>query len=381
MERKKYINRIENEFKVHPAVALLGPRQVGKTTLAQAFIKKQDKSKVQYFDLENPGDLNRLSEPMLLFEGVTSTLIVIDEIQRRPELFPILRVLIDQKKKNRFLILGSASRDLIRQSSESLAGRIGYIEVTPFSLAEVKNAKKLWLQGGMPLSFLAKTEEASITWRNGYISTFLERDIPALGFQIPPLHLRRFWMMLAHYHGQIVNASELGRSLGLSDHTIKRYIDILVGTFMIRILPPWFENIGKRQVKSQKMYFCDSGILHALIGISGWDELEIYPRLGSFWEGFALEEVIQQLEVQREECFFWATQGGAELDLLIFKNGKRLGFEFKYTDSPKITPSMKIALEDLKLHHLWVVIPGKQTYPLSHQITVHGLESALQKHY
>src|SRR5262249_3894834 len=259
-------------------------------------------------------------------------LIVIDEIQRSPELFPVLRVLIDEHKTHRkFLILGSASRDLIRQSSETLAGRIGYIEVMPFSLDEVKKTAQLWLRGGFPRSFLASTDEDSYLWRQSYIATFLERDIPSLGFQIPPQQMRRFWLMLANYHGQLFNASELGKSLGISDHTVRKYLDILAGTFMIRVLSPWFENLEKRQMKTPKIYFRDSGILHALTGIRSANELDTYPKLGSFWEGFALEEIISQHRATQEECYFWGTHSGAELDLLLVKNGKRIGYEFKYT--------------------------------------------------
>jgi uncharacterized protein len=376
MERKKYLKEIENEFRIHPICALLGPRQVGKTTLSKMFIAQRPQDAVQFFDLENPIDLARLENPMLALGSLSHQLIVIDEIQRRPELFSVLRVLADDKEKKRqFLILGSASRDLIRQSSESLAGRIGYIELMPFSLKEVENSELLWLRGGFPLAFLAATNEDSFRWRQAYISTFLERDIPSLGFQIPAEQIRRFWLMLAHCHGQIFNASELGRSLGISDHTVRRYLDLLVGTFMMRLLQPWFENISKRQVKSPKVYFRDSGILNALMGISQKSQIDINPKLGAFWEGFALEEVIREFQAKSEECYFWATQGGAELDLLLLKNGKRLGFEFKYTDRPKTTSSMHIAKEDLKLDHLYVVFPGHQSFPLTEQITAVGLTS------
>ena len=376
MKRPSYLEAIDRHFKVHPACAILGPRQVGKTTLAKAYIENHLKVKAHFFDLENPLDLARLENPMLAFSKLSSTLVVIDEVQLRPDLFPVLRVLVDQKeRKQTFLILGSASRDLIRQSSETLAGRIGYVELAPFSLDETQNSPLLWLRGGFPRAFLASTNDESFLWRQSYITTFLERDIPNLGFQIPPQQMRRFWLMLAHYHGQIFNASELGRSLGISDHTVRRYLDLLAGTFMIRILLPWFENLGKRQIKSPKIYFRDSGILHALLGIREESELDSHPKLGSFWEGFALEEIIQKLHAAPEECYFWGTQAGAELDLLIIKDGKRLGFEFKYTDHPKITPSMKIAFEDLKLNHLYVVFPGDQSFPLAEQITAQGLHA------
>lgn len=375
MDRSKYLEQIDFQFQVHPACALLGPRQVGKTTLAEMYAKNITE-KVHFFDLENPLDLARLENPMLTLEKLGNNLIVIDEIQRKPDLFPVLRVLIDQtKRKQRYLILGSASRDLIHQSSESLAGRIGYIEVSPFSLDEVKNQTKLWLRGGFPLAFLADSEEKSYAWKQSYISTFLERDLANLGFQIPPNQMRRFWMMLAHYHGQLFNSSELAKSLGVSDHSIRRYLDILAGTFMIRILQPWHENLEKRQIKTPKIYFRDSGLLHALLSLKSEGDLYNYPKLGSFWEGFALEEVIQILRCRSEECYFWRTHAGAELDLLTFSKGKRIGFEFKYTESPKITTSMKNAWNDLKLDQLFVVYPGNHTFPMSEGMAACGLES------
>ncbi len=375
MERHKYLKTIEIQFRIHPACAILGPRQVGKTTLAKLFLKDNSPENFHFFDLEDPLDLSRLENPMLTLSKLTNKLIIIDEIQRAPELFPIIRVLVDNKQKNqKFLILGSASRDLIRQSSETLAGRIGYMELMPFSLDEVNHDSEiLWFRGGFPLSYLAHTDEDSFLWRQSYIATFLERDIPNLGFQIPPQQMRRFWLMLVHYHGQIFNASELGKSLGISDHMVRKYLDILAGTFMIRILLPWYENLEKRQIKSPKIYFRDSGILHALIGIRSRAEMDIHPKMGSFWEGFALEEIIRQADATPEECYFWGTQSKAELDLLILKNGKRIGYEFKYSDTPKITPSMRIACEDLKLDHLYVVYPGVATFSLSEKITARGL--------
>jgi predicted AAA+ superfamily ATPase len=381
MRRAYYLEQITFQLKIHTLCGLLGARQVGKTTLAREYSKKVDLP-VLFFDLENPADLARLENPMQTLEDVTKTLIIIDEIQLRPNLFPVLRVLADQHEKGRkFLILGSASRDLIRQSSETLAGRIGYIELPPFSLIETKNEKTLWLRGGFPPSYLAETDEISFAWRQAYIKTFLERDIPQLGFQIPSEHIRRFWLMLSHYHGQILNSSELARSLQISDHTVRRYIDILVGTFMVRQLHPWFENISKRQVKSPKIYLRDSGILHALLGIRDFNELHTYPKIGAFWEGFALEEIIKQYHAS-EESYFWATQSGAELDLLIVKEGKKMGFEFKYVDAPRITSSMRIASETLKLDHLYLVYPGQHTFPLADDMTalgIKGLHEFLQK--
>ncbi len=264
---------------------------------------------------------------------------------------------------------------VLRQSSETLAGRIGYLELTPFSIAEVGEYKKLWLRGGFPVSYLADSNQQSYAWRQAYISTFMERDIPNLGFSIPPTQMRRLWMMLAHNHGNILNSSELGVSLGVTHHTIRKYIEILAGTFMIRLLDPWFENISKRQVKSPKVYIRDSGLLHALLGFQHENDLQTYSRLGASWEGFALEEIINIYRIQSEELFFWATQGGAELDLFVIKNGKRIGFEIKYTDMPGITKSMVTALNDLKLDHLYVIHPHQVTFPLQEKITAVGLEN------
>lgn len=376
MKRQLYLNEIITQFRIHSVCAILGPRQVGKTTLAKEFAQEYGADTVHFFDLEDPLDLAKLENPMLTLSNISGNLIVIDEIQRLPDLFPILRVLVDKhENKKKFLILGSASRDLIKQSSETLAGRIGYIELPPFALFEVKNSKQLFDRGGFPRSYLAESDSDSYKWRQSYISTFLERDIPNLGFNVPAAQLRRFWLMLAHYHGQIFNASELARSLAISDHSVRNYLDILAGTFMVRILPPWFENIQKRQVKSPKIYFKDSGILNALTGITDTDQLFTYPRLGAFWEGFALEEVIRVVQATTNECYFWATHSDAELDLFILKDGKRLGFEFKYSDSPKISKSMRIALQDLSLDHLALIYPGKDIFPMDEKITAYGLDS------
>jgi uncharacterized protein len=373
MERIAYLKQIALQLKVHPVCGVLGPRQAGKTTLARQYAKSHLNEPVHFFDLENPFDLARLEEPFMALSQLKG-LVVIDEVQLMPHLFPVLRVLVDERSRQ-FLILGSASRDLIQKSSETLAGRIGYVELTPFTLGEVKDSRTLWRRGGFPRSFLAPSDEESFVWRQAYITTFLERDIPSLGFKIPPVQMRRFWMMLAHSHGQIFNASEIGRSLGVSDHTVRRYLDILVGTFMMRHLPPWFENISKRQVKSPKVYFRDSGILHTLLNLRSQEDIESHPKLGASWEGFALEETIRLHHVHPEDCYFWATQSGAELDLLLFKGGKRLGFEFKYSDAPKITPSMKIALEEIKLDHLTIVYPGDQHYDFNKKISVIGIQS------
>jgi len=380
MIRTHYLKKIEQQFRVHSVCAILGPRQVGKTTLARTFIKENYKDNVLFFDLENHLDLVRLDNPMMALSVEPEKIVVIDEIQMRPELFPIIRVLVDEslvsnKPKRKFLILGSASRDLIRQSSETLAGRIGYIELPPFSLSEVNNISNLWLRGGFPSSYLANNEQDSFLWRQNYINTFLERDVPALGFNVPTEQIRGFWIMLAHYHGQIFNASEIGKSLGISDQTSKKYLDILIGTFMIRRLTPWFENIKKRQVRSPKIYFRDSGILHGLLSIHTMSQLYVHPRLGSFWEGFAFEELVKAYDITPEECFFWATHNEAELDLFILRQGKRLGFEIKYVDAPKITKSMKIAIDTLKLDHLYILYPGKHTFSMEQHISALGIES------
>lgn len=373
MERLSFLKQVALQMKVHPICGVLGPRQVGKTTLARQYAKQYAQEQVHFFDLENPFDLARLEEPYTALAQLDG-LVIIDEIQNIPDLFPILRVLVDERPRH-FLILGSASRELIHQSSETLAGRIGYVELTPFMLEEVRDYKTLWGRGGFPRSFLSQSDEESILWRQAYITTFLERDIPNLGFKIPPAQIRRFWMMLSHVHGQIFNASDLGRSLGLTDHTIRKYLDILVGTFMMRSLQPWFENISKRQVKSPKIYFRDSGILHTLLGLNSQKDIENHPKLGASWEGFALEEIIRRYRARAEDCYFWATQSGAELDLLIIKDGKRRGFEFKYMDAPKVTPSMKIAFHDLKLDYLTVIYPGEKDYDLNDQISVMGIQS------
>ena len=379
-KREYFLQKIEQNFRVHSVCAILGPRQVGKTTLARTFVQEKMNGVARIFDLENPLDLARLENPMLALSSEPEKIVVIDEIQMRPDLFPIIRVLVDDPlHKRNLLILGSASRDLLSQSSETLAGRIGYIELPPFSLSETKNSAQLWLRGGFPLSYLASNNADSLLWRQNYIKTFLDRDIPSLGFTIPPQQMRRFWLMLAHYHGQIFNASEIARSLAVSDHTVRKYLDILAGTFMIRELSPWFENIPKRQIRSPKIYFRDSGILHALLNIKDTSELDSYPRLGAFWEGFALEEILRVYDASPEESFFWATHAHAELDLFIIKHGKRLGFEFKYTDVPRITRSMQIALEDLKLDNLTVVYPGKESFQLTEKITAQGIESLIDK--
>ena len=385
MERLEYLDEIERRFATFPIVALLGPRQVGKTTIARAFLARTGAAferSPNVFDLEDPLHLARLQTPKLALESLRG-LVVIDEIQRAPELFPLLRVLADREgAPARFLILGSASPDLLRQTSESLAGRVTFIEIDPFSICETgqAHADDLWLRGGFPRSYLAATDADSALWRSSYIRTYLERDIPLLGIQIPPPQIRRFWMMLSHFHGNIFNASEIGRSLGVADTTVRRYLDILCSTFMVRALPPWFENINRRQVKSPKIYFRDSGILHSLLGITEKDQLLLHPRLGASWEGFALEEVIRCLAAEPSEVFFWGVHQQAELDLLIVQNGKRRGFEIKYSDTPALTRSMSTAMELLHLDELTVLIPGEGTWPLAPGVTVCGLRE-LPSHF
>lgn len=369
MKRNKYLEYINEEFKINPIVSLLGPRQCGKTTLAEQYTKTL-KEEFHKFDLEDPEDLAALENPKLLFSELKGT-IVLDEIQRRPELFPYLRTLVDkEKRKRKILILGSASKDLIQQSSESLAGRISYIEVTPFKLNETAKTdqSKLWHQGGFPLSFLAETEKESYKWRKSYISTFLERDIPSLGIRIPASTIRRFWQMIAHYQGQIVNYSELGRSFGANDKTIKNYLDILTETFMIRQLRPWHENIKKRQVKRPKIYFRDSGIFHSLLAVENKRSLLSHPKLGASWEGFALEQVINHFEISSEDAYFWAVHEQGELDLFFQKNGKRIGVEFKFTASPELSPSMSYSIEHLSLDLLVCIHSGEKRFKLGEKV-------------
>lgn len=364
--RPHAIDRIAAVFKVHSIAALLGPRQCGKTTLARKIAEGEP---CTYFDLENPVDLRRLSAPMSTLEEL-SGLVIIDEIQRRPDLFELLRVLVDrQNNPVRFLILGSASPGLVKGVSESLAGRIGFIDLSGFDLREVgpEQRFRLWIRGGFPKSFLADEDLSSVTWREDFIRTFLERDIPQLGITIPAETLRRFWTMISHYHGQVWNAAHFARSLGTSEKTARRYLDILAGAYIVRILPPWFENIRKRQVKAPKIYIRDSGIMHTLLQINTMADLQGHPKLGSSWEGFCLELVLGG--VGTRDVYFWATHAGAELDLLATVAGKRYGFEFKYADAPGSSRSMHTAIKDLGLEHLWVVYPGRHEYDIDEKIS------------
>jgi hypothetical protein len=355
---------------------IVGPRQVGKTTLA-AQVAKAMGGPLHRFDLEDSRDLDRLQDPMGALEPLRG-LVILDEVQRRPELFPALRVLADRRgKPARFLVLGSASPGLLRQSSESLAGRITYHELEGLSLAEAgrRNLDRLWLRGGFPRSLLARSDVASVEWRRELVRSYLERDLPVLGSPASAETMRRFWTMLAHVHGQIWNASELGRSFGVSDKTVRGYLDFLASTYMVRILPPWFENLGKRQVKSPKVYFRDSGLFHALSGVGTLRDLLVHPRCGASWEGFAIEEVLRRLGASAGECYFWATHSGAELDLMFVRGTQRLGFEVKRSTSPGLTPSMRVALADLKLTRLFVVHSGKKRYRLGARVEAAPLES------
>jgi predicted AAA+ superfamily ATPase len=348
-------------------VALVGPRQCGKTTLARQFVAPDS---LNYFDLEDPVSLARLGEPETVLRPLRK-LVVIDEVQRRLELFPLLRVLADRKPlPARFLILGSASPELLRQSSETLAGRVETVPLEGFRLSDlgVTAQARHWIRGGFPLAYTARTEADSLTWRRQFLQTFLERDMPQLGITIPAVSMRRFWTMIAHYHGQVWNAAELGRAMGVGEATVRRYLDLMTGVFMVRQLPPWFENLGKRQVKSPKVYVRDSGLLHALLGITNRRDLEQHPKVGASWEGYAVEEVIKSF--RPDEAYFWATHNGAELDLLLFKNGRRIGVECKRADAPGLTPSMRIALTDLKLDRLYVLYPGEQSYSLAKNVEV-----------
>jgi len=371
IDRPQALERVRDLFRTHPGVAILGPRQCGKTTLARVIASAE--STYTIFDLESPIDVRRLSAPMRNL-GALSGLVVIDEIQRRPELFEILRVLIDRPEATtRFLILGSASPSLIKGVSESLAGRVGLLDLGGFDLRETGAGShdRLWLRGGFPRSFLAPDHVASFGWRRDFLRTLLERDIPHLGISIPAETLRRCWTMIAHYHGQIWNAAELARSLGTGETTTRRYLDILSGAYLVRILPPWFENLSKRQVKAPKVYVRDSGLLHALLELETGDDLLSHPKLGASWEGFALEQVLTSF--QRREAYFWATHGGAELDLMITIRGKRYGFEFKTADAPGSSRSMRVALQDLQLEHLWVLYPGSDAYELDERLSVLSL--------
>lgn len=375
IKRVDLCDKIRRAFRYGRVVAILGPRQCGKTTLASQFVSPDSE---HYFDLEDPVAAAKLIEPLNVLSKLKG-IVVIDEIQRQPGLFPILRVLADRKPlRGRFLILGSASPELIKHSSESLAGRLARVSMGGFTLSEVglPASDRLWLRGGFPLSFLAKTEKDSFAWRKDFIRSFVERDLPAYGMTLAPLTLLRLWVMIAHYHGQILNSSEIARSLGINELTVKRYLDILSGVFMVRQLQPWHVNIKKRQVKAPKVYIRDSGILHSLLGIRVKDDLLANPKYGASWEGYVIEEIINLVEP--DEVYFWATHNGAEIDLVFSKGGRMYGVECKRSDAPAITPSMRIALEDLKLARIAVIYPGKQRYLLHKQIEAVPFEAVVE---
>ena len=374
LQRTWLQNRVRSGLKSSPAVVLLGPRQCGKTTLAR---RLAGKSTSNYFDLENPVDLARLSEPMTALEPLRG-LIVIDEVQRHPNLFPVLRVLLDRKPaRARFLVLGSASPELLRQSSETLAGRIAIVEMGGFMIEELERANlaRLWLRGGFPRSFLARSEAASTAWREDFIRTFLERDLAQLGVRVPAGTMRRFWTMTAHYSGGIWNSSEIGRSLGEAHTTAKRHLEVLSGALVVRVLQPWYANVGKRLVKSPKVYIRDSGLLHTLLGIGERGQLEGHPVVGGSWEGFVIEQMLARLP--NANPFYWRTQAGAELDLLLFLKGRRIGIEIKRADAPTMTSSMVSALNDLELHRLLVIYPGSTRYRLGHKVEVMSLGESI----
>ena len=363
--RASLVQRVRSALKRSRVVALIGPRQCGKTTLARELIPEES---LNYFDLEDPTSLARLDEPMTALRDLKG-LVVVDEVQRRPELFPVLRVLADrQPLPARFLILGSASPDLLRQSSESLSGRLETVPMSGFSLAEVGEGQRSrhWLRGGFPLSFLARNESDSLLWRKNFIQSFLERDLPQWGVSVPATTLLRFWTMLAHYHGQIWNAAEPARSLGISESSTRRYLDLLTDVFMIRQLQSWHANLKKRQVKAPKIYLRDMGLLHQLLGIRSAKELLGHPKCGASWEGYVIEETLKVAEP--DEAYFWATHNGAEIDLVLVKSGRMFGVECKRVDAPRLTPSMRSALEDLKLEHIAVVYPGTRRYPLTDRV-------------
>jgi uncharacterized protein len=376
IDRITLFKSIQNALERSRVVALIGPRQCGKTTLARRFVSP---TSINYFDLEDPFSLARLDQPMSTLQDLTGV-VVIDEVQRRPDLFPVLRVLVDRSPRPaRFLILGSASPALLHQSSESLAGRITTISMSGFSLEEVgaEAQNRHWRRGGFPLSFLASDEQESLDWRKDFVNAFLERDIPQFGLKIPSKSLFRFWSLLAHYHGQVWNAAEAARALEVSQSTARRYIDLLQDLFMVRQLQPWVANLGKRQVKSPKIYLRDTGLLHYLLGIRTEQELAIHPRNGASWEGYVIEEIIKA--ASPDEVYFWGTHSGAELDLLLLKNGKRTGVECKRMDAPRVTPSMRTALKDLELSKLLVFYPGPHPYPLAEKIQVVPLKTLADK--
>ena len=372
--RPRLLDALRKRIKANPVVALLGPRQCGKTTLSAALAGPAGAIR---FDLENPADLARLAEPMLSLERMRG-LVVIDEVQRRPDLFAVLRVLADRKPvPARFLVLGSASPELLRQASESLAGRVSFVEMGGLALDETgaANWRRLWVRGGFPRAYLARSEAESFRWREDFVRTFLERDLAQLGVRVSAPTMRRFWSMLAHNAGGIWNGSEIGRSLGDSHTTVRRHLDVMAAALVVRVVEPWFENLGKRQVKAPKVYIRDTGLLHALLGLPDLRALEGHPKLGASWESFAIEQVLARSG--ERPAYYWRTQAGAELDLLLFLGGKRIGIEIKYGAAPAMTKSMSSALNDLGLHKLLVVHAGNSRFPLHPRIEALPLDACL----
>lgn len=371
IKRVGILSTIKTAIKRSKIIVLSGPRQCGKTTLARELLSEES---VNYFDLEDPASLTRLDEPMTALRPLKG-LVVIDEVQRRPDLFPVLRVLADRKPAPaRFLILGSASGNLLQQSSESLAGRLEYVPIGGFTLSElgVPAEFKLWRRGGFPLSYLAKTEADSFAWRKSFIRTLLERDLPQWGVRVPAVALQRFWTMLAHYHGQTWNAAEPARALGVGESTTRRYLDLFTDALMIRQLQPWHANLSKRQVKAPKLYVRDSGLLHHLLGLETAKALMNHPKLGASWEGFVIEQIV--MTEPHDEAYFWATHQGAEIDLILRRGNRLLGVECKRSDAPGITPSIRIALEDLGLERVAIIYPGNKRFQLNKKVEAVPLE-------
>ena len=365
--RQHHLRRVKRLLREFPVVALLGARQVGKSTLARQIVASR-RAPATWFDLENPADLARLADPGLELRPLRG-LVVLDEIHRLPDVFPLLRVLADRPRTPaRFLVLGSASPDLLRQTSETLAGRVAFHELEGFGLREVGDLERLWLRGGFPLSYLARSAPASRRWLDNFIRTFLERDVLAFDNLVPSATLRRFWTMLAHWHGQLWNSTEFGRAFGVSHTTIRRYLDLMTSVFVVRQLQPWYENIGKRQVRSPKIYIGDSGVLHALLGLTTREQIVSHPKVGASWEGFVVQQIIHLLAAHPEQCFHWSTHSGAQLDLLVVAGNRRYGFEIKRTEAPRRTPSMRSAVETLGLEHLDVVHAGPDRYALAPHI-------------
>jgi predicted AAA+ superfamily ATPase len=371
LDRPDALSRVKTALRRSQVVLVLGPRQSGKTTLARGFVKPDSPN---YFDLESPSDAARLAEPMTALEKLKGT-VVIDEIQRRPELFPALRVLADRKPlPARFLVLGSAAPELLRQSSESLAGRVERVELGPFTLAECGAAKleTRWLRGGFPRSFLARSAADSAAWREDFLSALIERDLPAYDTRLAPAMLRRLWTMFAHHHGQTANLSQIAAGLGIATATVRHHLDLLTGLFVARALSPWFENVGKRQVKSPRLYFRDSGLLHTLLGIDSMKALLSNPRCGASWEGLVIEEILAR--TPHQDAYWWSTHQGAEIDLILFNRGKRYGVEVKRADAPAVTPSMRIATETLGLARISVVTPSEKSYDLAKDMRVVAID-------